>query len=127
MKKLKTSEIKETRDNIVSKQLYRCAICKEDCSVDPVLDHDHKTGLIRAVLHRQCNAFLGRFENNAARHSVKREELAEFLRQAAAYIDEHSTDQTGLLHPTHYTAEEKLERAKAKRKRNKKRRDIQGV
>lgn len=105
---------------MLAAQNHLCALCGEDCSADPVLDHNHKTGAIRAVLHRQCNAFLGRFENNAARHCVKQEQLASFLRSAACYIDAHSSDQTGLVHPSMKTAEEKALRAKAKRRRARK-------
>lgn len=99
----------------------KCALCGEDCSDDPVLDHNHKTGAIRAVLHRQCNSLLGRFENNGPRHGVKPERLAEFLSSAASYLNTHSSDQTGLVHPSMKTAEEK--KALAKKKRAKRRRE----
>jgi hypothetical protein len=90
-----------------------------------VLDHDHKGGHIRAVLHRGCNALLGRIENNAPRHGLKTEQLINFLTGAARYIDVHQENRTGLIHPTHKTAEEKeiARKAKAKRKREQQKRD----
>ena len=119
MHKIKTKDIPETREALLKEQGYRCALCGAGLTEDPVLDHDHKTGLLRATLHRQCNAFLGRIENNAARHLVSREELADFLRSAANYLDTHAQDQTGILHPTYRNAEEKKELAKKRAKRRK--------
>lgn len=125
MHKLKTKDIARTRADLLQNQLYRCALCGQDCSADPVLDHNHKQGFIRAVLHRQCNALLGRIENNAPRHLVPLEELAEFLRNAANYLDKHSQDQTGLLHPTYKSADEKKELAKKRAKRKRKEAKLQ--
>lgn len=116
--RIKTKEIAGTRTDLLQQQGMLCALCAIDCSADPVLDHCHKTGAIRAVLHRQCNAYLGRLENNAARHGVRREELSEFLKCAASYLETHSVNQTGLLHPLHLTAEEKLERRKRRAKKS---------
>jgi hypothetical protein len=64
---------------------------------------------------------LGRIENNAARHQVQRDELGDFLRAAASYVDTHSVNQTGLLHPLHKTPDEKaaLRKVRAKRARKK--------
>jgi len=81
---------------------------------DPVLDHDHGTGAIRATLHRSCNALLGKVENNAARFGVK--DLAAFCHGVAKYMQVHSTNITGLLHPTHKTADEKRIAANKKRR-----------
>jgi hypothetical protein len=120
--KIKTKDIKEIRTTMLAQQLSKCGICGEDCSSDPVLDHCHKTGALRAVLHRQCNAYLGRIENAAARHSVSRADLPGFLMRVAAYLSTHSADQTGLLHPTYRTPEEKLARRKVKASASAKRR-----
>ena len=48
---------------------------------------------------------------------MKVEQLIGFLNGAAAYLDTHRENQTGLIHPTHFTPEEKFERRKAKAKR----------
>ncbi len=112
--RLKTKDIKKVREDLLMSQSNKCAICGNIVE-DPVLDHDHKTGLIRAVLHRQCNAFLGRIENNAIRHGIK--DLDSFLTNCSNYLITHSTDQTGLFHPTYKTTEEKKERAKKRAKK----------
>jgi hypothetical protein len=117
--KIKASQISQTRADFLQQQQYKCGLCGLDCTDDPVLDHNQKEGFLREVLHRQCNALLGRIENNAPRHLVPLEELAQFLRNAANYLDKHKSNQSGLLHPTYFTTEEKKERAKirAKKKR----------
>lgn len=92
---------------------------------DPVLDHCHSTGAVRGTLHRSCNALLGKVENNHARFGVSKSSLPAFLHGAAKYLQIHATNITGLLHPTHKTADEKriatnkkavLRRARAKKK-----------
>jgi hypothetical protein len=100
--KLKAKDVKVARSSFLKQQHYRCAICGHECSEEQaVLDHDHKGGHIRAVLHRGCNALLGRIENNAPRHGLKTEQLIEFLTGAARYIDVHQENRTDLIHPTH--------------------------
>ena len=74
--------------------------------------HDHQTGAIRGALHRGCNALLGKVENNYKRYGVRN--LFAFLNGAAAYLQRHLTNRTGLLHPTHYTEDEKREKRNAK-------------
>lgn len=45
----------------------------------PTIDHDHKTGIVRGILHRSCNSGLGYFDDSPTK-----------LRQAAAYLDKGS-------------------------------------
>lgn len=116
--KLKTTGVKKTRLHLLEQQGGICAICGFPCSEDEaVLDHCHKGGHIRAVLHRGCNALLGRCENNAPRHGIRTLQLIAFLRGASKYIDDHQINNTGLIHPSHFTAEEKVERRKVKAKK----------
>ena len=89
----------------------RCAICKLPLSKE-VLDHDHSTGAVRATLHSGCNALLGKVENNYKRYGVVN--LAAFLNGVAAYLQRHVTNQTGLLHSTHRTEDERREKRNAK-------------
>ena len=42
---------------------HRCQICKEHKPLLP--DHDHKTGRVRGVLCRQCNAAIGLMYDSA--------------------------------------------------------------
>lgn len=119
-KKLKTTEVAETRENLLLDQQNRCALCKMPCRMDQaVLDHDHKSGKIRATLHRTCNGLLGKIENYAQRFGLPN--LSAFLNGVDGYLQKHATDQTGLVHPSFKDAEEKrvARNAKARKTRAK--------
>lgn len=73
---------------------------------DPVLDHDHKTGDIRAVLNRWENSVLGRLENWSARIGGNIDQVV-FLRGVADYLEHHQKYPTGVKHPTFKTEDEK--------------------
>jgi Recombination endonuclease VII len=106
MTRLKLKEVAECRSTLLTKQNSRCALCQLPCSpAQAVLDHDHTTGAIRASLHRSCNALLGKVENNYKRYGVAN--LAAFCNGLAAYLQAHTTNRTGLTHPTHRTDDEK--------------------
>ena len=118
MRKLKASEVGDVREELRGKQLGRCALCKLPLVPgDSVLDHDHSTGLIRGSLHRGCNSLLGKIENNYKRYGVRN--LGAFCAGVADYLRVHMVDQTGLLHPTFKTEEEKrlARNAKARKAR----------
>ena len=106
MQKLKASEVATYRGTELEAQQGHCMLCGDRIAPgEEVLDHDHKTGHVRAVLHRGCNAMLGHIENNRSRNMLKDARLWRFLRQVQTYI---TADHTGKpLHPTHRTAEEK--------------------
>lgn len=109
MIRLTTSQLKEVRNKMLVVQGGRCAICQQPITTrqgqDPVLDHCHKSGAVRAVLHRSCNALLGKVENNQARFGVR--DLPAFLHGTAAYLQKHTTNITGMIHSTHLTDDEK--------------------
>lgn len=109
MLRLTTSQLKEVRQKLLVAQGGKCAICQGPITTrqgqDAVLDHDHKTGAVRAVLHRSCNALLGKVENNQVRFGVR--DLAAFCHGTAAYLQKHMTNITGMIHSTHLTEDEK--------------------
>jgi hypothetical protein len=49
-------------EQLKKKQKYKCACCKE--KVDLVIDHHHKTGLVRGLLCNQCNQAIGKLKDN---------------------------------------------------------------
>lgn len=55
---------------------------------------------------------LGKIENNYKRYGVVN--LSAFLQGTAAYLQRHTTNHTGYLHPSHKTEDEKRERRNAK-------------
>lgn len=63
------------------------------------LDHNHKTQFVRAVLHRQINAALGKLEGVHTRYLSYwyLGTLPDFLRQAADYLEKE--DDHRYIHP----------------------------
>ena len=114
--KLKSTKVKSYRLELLESQGYKCAICTLDCTEEQaVLDHDHQGGHCRAVLHRGCNAAEGKIMNTLRRYGIKNTKT--FLLNLIEYHKIHSVNQTGFIHPTHFTPEEKVERRKAKAKK----------
>lgn len=102
--RLKVSEVSTIRERQTVAQGGRCAICslplKRAC-----LDHDHDTGAVRGTCCSGCNALLGKVENNYKRYGVQ--SIAAFCAGVAAYLNKHSVNITGYLHPTYKTEDEK--------------------
>ena len=107
--KLKYSEIAEYRSQQLGNQSNQCALCGDPIFDDAVLDHDHKTGFIRQVLHRGCNSMLGKIENNMPRSKITQDRLKVFAGRLIEYI---KTQHTDCLHPTYKTKEQKMESKK---------------
>lgn len=59
-----TKDVTRVREELLKKQVNCCELTQVPIpEKQAVLDHDHKTQLVRAVLHRQSNAALGKIEN----------------------------------------------------------------
>ena len=74
---------KEGYENLLIRQKNKCAICGSLLSTDSRqihVDHDHKTGKVRGIVHQSCNLTLG-FSN----------ENIETLKSVIRYIQRHST------------------------------------
>lgn len=120
--KLKTTQVKKTRLELLEAQGYKCGICSLPCSEEQAcLDHRHnanedgEAGYVRGVLHRTCNAVEGKVVNAMRRYGIT--DPYAFMSGLVLYHQKHATNQTGLIHPAHFTAEEKIERRKIKAKK----------
>lgn len=111
--KLKYKEVATLRAQKLREQENCCALCGDTVIDDAVLDHDHRTGRIRRVLHRGCNAMLGKIENNMARNRLTMDRLNTFAQNLVAYMEHEYED---VVHPTHLTKEERRMKAYKKRK-----------
>lgn len=118
MRKLKHREVKGVRDDILQDQGHRCALCTiQLANDDAVLDHCHTSGAIRGVLCRNCNGIEGKV-HNLARRAKRQFNAVWWLTRLISYWAHHSKDRTGLMHPTHKTAEDKrIRRNKLARER----------
>jgi hypothetical protein len=107
MNRLKASEVAQYRATMLREQDGHCALCGDriEAGEVAVLDHDHKTGHCRGVLHRGCNSMLGVIENGRARYSLLGGRLGRMLGRVFNYI--HAIHEHRPLHPTHRTADEK--------------------
>jgi hypothetical protein len=118
MNKLKTSQIAAYREQLLQQQQGRCALCDE--IIEPgkaVLDHDHKSGHIRGVLHRGCNAMEGVIVNNMARNLMTWARMNKLFERIHVYQQQLQPE----LHPTHRTAQERADRAKKRAQLRRKR------
>lgn len=119
--KLKYKDIPAVRNYLLEQQDHCCALCGDPIEQGKaVLDHDHRSGIIRRVLHRGCNSMLGKIENNMARSEIDLLRLMKFADKIADYI---SNTTTQWIHPTYLSPEERKMRAyKKKKKKTTKRR-----
>ena len=122
-KRLKYSELKTEREILHKCQQGVCPLCLEDIKLeDANLDHCHRNGRVRAVLHPECNILLGKIENFINRWSRGLGEgarLANFLGNAYAYMV--ASYDRNPFHPKHLTKDEKeIKRLKKIMKRSKK-------
>lgn len=110
MTRIKQKDLALFRERLWIQQGRRCALSGYTIALaDAVVDHCHKTGEIRGVLHRGVNALLGKIENNHKRYGVAHPMMVAMAANLGQYLSE-TTTYTGLVYPTHKTEEEKRER-----------------
>lgn len=103
--RIKQTEIKPLRERLHKAQKGLCCLCGHKMSLDEaVLDHDHETGHIRGVLHRQCNHTEGRIVS-WIRRTGKHVEPIDFLERLTKYWKQDHTSKP--VHPTHKSEQEK--------------------
>jgi hypothetical protein len=87
---LTQSQIKVARDMLIKKQGGVCDICgkglEEGTYNPPVLDHDHRTGLVRGGVHRNCNTAEGKVRKAARWSGV---DATEYIICLGKYLEKH--------------------------------------
>lgn len=112
--RLKQQELAAYRARAVLDQAGVCPLCGQHLALkDAVLDHRHKDGWIRKAIHRGCNLFLGKIENNIVRNRISDQQLTAILQNYQTYVN----DTTDILHPRYRTPEEKRIRAQKRAKK----------
>lgn len=100
------------RKELVKRQHGRCPITGRDLrAMQPsnvVVDHNHRTGVIRAALPRAINGMEGKLKNLCLRWGgcQTEDEVIALLRGMADYLEHHKVPQTEWLHPEHLTPAE---------------------
>lgn len=113
--RLKPKEVPDLRKKLLRSQRNICPLC--GCIIRPdqaVLDHDHETGRVRRVLHRQCNQIEGRVLNWVSR-TGQNVQPAVFLENLLQYWREDYT-----LNPIHHTHKSDVEKEVLRLKRKQK-------
>jgi hypothetical protein len=111
MTSLKNSEIRAYREAQLWRQDYVCPLCEKTIELDQAaLDHCHRTGSVRMVVHRWCNSVLGRIENWSKR--VGGINNLQLLRNILVYLEK---DTTGIMHPMHNRKRRKKPAVKRRR------------
>lgn len=97
-------------------------MCKQPLTADQAaLDHCHKTGVVRAALHKGCNTMLGKIENHMAIALLTNySTLAEVLGNIVPYIEAGFDNEAG--HPMYPSFKTEAEKKELSRKRAAKRR-----
>ncbi len=129
--KTKQADLPKIKRELIAKQNGLCPICKQNitsvASKNIVIDHDHKTGIIRAALHRGCNGTEGKVYR-VVQMWGKASTLSgviKVLENLIAFWKLHRTPQTNYIYYSHKTPAEKRlavnkkRRIAAKRKREK--------
>jgi len=118
--KLKSTEIKPFRLKQLGLQDQCCALCGDHIDIEEaVLDHDHRSGLIRGVLHRGCNSLIGKIENAMPRSRVDLGRLSKISDNLIRYLTADPI--TDLLHPTYKIKETTMGRGRGRGKKPPKR------
>jgi hypothetical protein len=65
-------------DAILEAQQWKCAICDELLLDDCDVDHNHKTGKVRGIIHHGCNMAIGILKDSPY-----------LCRKAAEYLEKH--------------------------------------
>lgn len=100
------------KKELIRRQLGKCPITGRDLramsTTNVVVDHDHKTGVIRAALPRAINGLEGKLVQQCLRWGgcKSKGEVIQMLRGMAEYLEAHRTPQTEWLHPDHLTPAE---------------------
>ncbi|AHY26799.1 putative DNA endonuclease VII [Acinetobacter phage vB_AbaP_Acibel007] len=127
LQRIPRSQLLAVTMSILAKQGGKCPICCRMIntkvagrSSDYVADHDHKTGEIRGVLHRSCNAAEGKVANAAGAWGAKSmayEDIVPFVEGLVTYWKNAEKYGTGMMYPEHKTDEQKKAAASLKRRK----------
>jgi hypothetical protein len=102
---IKVSDIPEYRRMFATKQEYKCALCEGPLAGSTIcLDHDHKTGHVRAALCGTCNRAEGKVLKAASymakQGHLSRTNVLKWLFKMIKYIDYYNKNPTGIIHPS---------------------------
>lgn len=125
-RKITRGQVRVVTMKLLKEQGGLCPVCAKPISLaqrstsgdGPALDHDHRTGHIRGVLHRSCNGGIGKAESIVGRWitgSMQDEQaIIQDMQRMVNYLLQPNTD---LIYYSHKTEEEAKAAQNAKRRR----------
>jgi hypothetical protein len=115
LNRIKRTELATWRVKTWLDQDKKCLLCGQELPLrDAVADHCHKTGKMRGVLHRGCNAWLGKTEN-CMRINKLHDKVSFLLSESVVWYMSRTME---VYHPSFLTDDEKrIRRNKRARKR----------
>lgn len=125
MKKLSKAQLRTwALGHLRTKQNGLCPLCgrpietgkQQGNKTDYVVDHNHITGEIRAVLHRSCNRVEGIVFQGVGRWGAGGLDYEKVVPFTERLVEYWKCPGTGLMYPTHKTAEESKAAALQKRR-----------
>ena len=93
--------IKQQRDKLIGEQGNTCRLCLKEPIHNPVLDHDHKTGHIRAVLCNGCNRSEGKIQQALTRYGSHLTEIEKIFLLANLRDYQRQDYSNNPIHPKH--------------------------
>lgn len=119
VRQLRDAEVDACRKQYAAKQKYRCPICNGAIAHGVnALDHDHKTGMVRATLCQSCNVSEGKVlagvKFRTPFGNLGYTNPTQWLRNLADYWEHHSNYPSGIIHPTFDLAKGKQKPVKRK-------------
>lgn len=120
-RKLTRSQLRPLVMRILKEQGGKCPVCELPIDMtikgEAVCDHNHISGRVRGVLHRSCNAALGKMEHAVGRWGCKSmtyEAMVPWIERAVLY---YKQPEHPFIYPTHKTADEQRIERNAKERR----------
>lgn len=120
-RKISRSQQRAFSMKLLKEQQGLCPLCSKPISLqvmgnksDYALDHCHVSGLVRGVLHRSCNAALGKMEKAIGQWGAKSmdmDAILEYLDKAILYYNQ---EPQAVIYPDHKTDEQKAAATKLK-------------
>lgn len=116
---------------LLKEQDGMCLVCAKPIDITkkgtvgdgPALDHCHRTGFIRGVLHRSCNGGIGRAESVIGRWVTgSMQDEAAIVQDMQRMVDYLKRPNTDLLYYTFKTPEEQAQAQKLKARKARARR-----
>lgn len=100
-RRLTYTDIPTIKVELLEQQNHKCKLCDQELLIErATLDYSLRTGLLRGVLHKECDLFLRKFENNIVANKLTDNQMNKLIVNIGGYIIK---DHTNITHPNVYS------------------------